>query len=544
MERYSNLNVYGNIQQQAAQGKTANDVVKYSTFNPIIVDSTTPYVANTTYYKGSLVLTSNGLVYLCKVNTPSSDDDFAITGKVYSADGTTLTLAGTQFSQTKNVVTAGTGITVGDPTASPAVDPSEVGSTTQVPKVKIDTFGRVVGIDKVSIQITESQVTNLESDLGSKVSKTPNASKVYATTAGTGTVTDQPLTYGTAATAEYIVQRRTGGQITVPTTPDEDTDAASKYFVNSSIATETANFKGTYDVVSDLGLTESATTAQVITALNNKNSWKIGGNPTNNDYIFVQFDLSQDPGNVDRYDRYKFSGVYGESGATWAFEYTLNNSSFTAAQWAAINSTITSGKVGTYDAYTTTLAVKLKVGASNSATANAAVASSTNSIYMNQIQGTSVVDSHQIVGSGATTVASDANGKITIASSDTHYTAVPVLGGSDATSNATSATSNPYLNIVENSAKSGGVQVTGSGGTTVSAANGVLTITSPSLGNGATNAAYGNHTHTTTLATSSGTSALTMTANTKYSLTAGGTSFIFTTPFDYCKYTDTTLADM
>ena len=111
-------------------------------------------------------------------------------------------------------------------------------------------------------------------------------------------------------------------------------------FVNSSIATNTADFKGTYDAVSDLGLTETATQAQVIAALNAKTTWKVGGNPTNNDYCFVQFDLSVDPGNIDRYDRYKFSGTYG-SGGSWGYEYTLNNSSFTQAQWDTINALIT-----------------------------------------------------------------------------------------------------------------------------------------------------------------------------------------------------------
>lgn len=63
---------------------------------------------------------------------------------------------------------------------------------------------------------------------------------------------------------------------------------------------------------------------------------------------------------------------------------------------------------------------------------------------------------------------------------DTHYTVTPVLGGSSATSNATSDTANDatYLNVIENSAKSGGIQIVGSGATTVSAKNGVLTISS------------------------------------------------------------------
>ena len=52
------------------------------------------------------------------------------------------------------------------------------------------------------------------------------------------------------------------------------------------------------------------------------------------------------------------------------------------------------------------------------------------------------------------------------------------------------------------------------------------------LGTSATTAAKGNHTHTTSLATDSGTSTVSLAANTKYKLTAGGNSVIFTTPPD------------
>ena len=44
--------------------------------------------------------------------------------------------------------------------------------------------------------------------------------------------------------------------------------------------------------------------------------------------------------------------------------------------------------------------------------------------------------------------------------------------------------------------------------------------------------ATSGHTHATTIATSSGTNQLTMAANTKYAITAGGTSYVFTTPPD------------
>jgi hypothetical protein len=74
------------------------------------------------------------------------------------------------------------------------------------------------------------------------------------------------------------------------------------------------------------------------------------------------------------------------------------------------------------------------------------------------------------------TVLTGAGYKLT--DTNTHYTAVPVAGGQTATSNATSATTDPYINIIENSAKSGGIQIKGSGATSVSAVNGVITISS------------------------------------------------------------------
>ena len=77
----------------------------------------------------------------------------------------------------------------------------------------------------------------------------------------------------------------------------------------------------------------------------------------------------------------------------------------------------------------------------------------------------------------------NANGELYVAvpwDTNTHYTAVPVLGASNATSNATSDTTNAstYLNIIEDSTKSGGIQITGAGGASVKAKSGVLTITS------------------------------------------------------------------
>ena len=102
------------------------------------------------------------------------------------------------------------------------------------------------------------------------------------------------------------------------------TDKAVAEFVNSSIATNTANY------ISNNG--------NPFTSVEQLNTYT--GTVTNNDYAFVTGTDSE--GNT-YYDRYKAT-VKG-SGVTWSLEYRLNNSSFTAAQWSAINSGITSALV-------------------------------------------------------------------------------------------------------------------------------------------------------------------------------------------------------
>lgn len=92
---------------------------------------------------------------------------------------------------------------------------------------------------------------------------------------------------------------------------------ADKCFVNSSIASNTANFMGTY------------TSLAQIEAI---------PNPTNNDYAFLQ--TTDSAGNT-LYKRYKYSADTTQ----WLYEYDLNNSSFTAEQWATINSGLTQNSV-------------------------------------------------------------------------------------------------------------------------------------------------------------------------------------------------------
>lgn len=121
----------------------------------------------------------------------------------------------------------------------------------------------------------------------------------------------------------------------IPSQASSSNQLADKAFVNSSIATATATFRGTYNLVTDLGLTTSATQQQIAAALATKMT-ALSITPDTNDYAFVQIPAADaTPTVIARVDRYKFNG------SEWAYEYSLNNSGFTAAQWAAINSGIT-----------------------------------------------------------------------------------------------------------------------------------------------------------------------------------------------------------
>ena len=107
----------------------------------------------------------------------------------------------------------------------------------------------------------------------------------------------------------------------IPSQASSSNQLADKAFVNSSIATNTANFIGTFNSVAELEA--------------------YSGTLTNNDYAFV---IGTDTAGNTVYDRYKYTTA--TTPASWVFEYELNNSSFTADQWAAINSGATTTNIG------------------------------------------------------------------------------------------------------------------------------------------------------------------------------------------------------
>ena len=103
----------------------------------------------------------------------------------------------------------------------------------------------------------------------------------------------------------------------IPAEASATNKLADQAFVNSSIATNTATFRGTYEKIGDLPTKTTISDLKI------------------NDYAFVIGAVDSNP----EYSRYKYNGT------EWVFEYVLNNSSFTAAQWEAINSGVTTGTI-------------------------------------------------------------------------------------------------------------------------------------------------------------------------------------------------------
>ena len=118
--------------------------------------------------------------------------------------------------------------------------------------------------------------------------------------------------------------------VLIPSAASALNQLADKAFVNSSVSTATATFRGTYNVVTDLELAYDATHEQIATKLG-----QVIATADNNDYAFVQIPVSATSTDIRLTERYKFNGT------VWGYEYDLNTSGFTAVQWEAINSGIT-----------------------------------------------------------------------------------------------------------------------------------------------------------------------------------------------------------
>ena len=482
MEQYSDLNVKGKITQKATQGTNPDDIVKYPTLTGR-VPATLPTPSAGTAGQ-AVIINANGDGYT--TGEAGKVDDVQI-------NGTTIVL-----SKIANI-------------------PKAASNTLGVVRI-----GTNISIDSDGIISTPS-VSATDSGSGNLVTGVSASGHALTVTKGIG--------YTTTADPSKIVQRKSDGQITVPSTPSADTDAASKAFVNSSVGTNTATFRGTYNAVSDLsnsqaqvdmwedppsymGITgyseftsvdqyvgyyvNTTNTPHVLVTSANKSTLGIvpgttkaynntavestvagqiatklssltpSVTPENNDYVFVSVDQTPvgDLGE-DWYWRFKYSDPNNDHTGSWGYEYTLNNSSFTQAQWDAVNSGITADKVNKLDGIEAGAEVNVQadwnqttdtaddyiknkptIGSANfkvqgqGTDASTFSANATSAVTLNIKQG------------GATTVTAGTN-EITISSTDqsvtassNHYTP-STASGQDKTASASGATAAWSIDVVK-----------------------------------------------------------------------------------------------
>ena len=169
--------------------------------------------------------------------------------------------------------------------------------------------GLINNVKDVDIAELKSKDIDLEEAINTEKSRAESAEENLLTSIEGEATTRQQADETLQGNLDNAVDRITAIEEKIPTDASSSNQLADKEFVNSSIATATAVFIGTFDSLDELEQQDA----------------------DDNDYGFV---VTTDAAGNTVYKRYKYSD--GE----WLFEYDLNNSSFTAEQWEAINSGI------------------------------------------------------------------------------------------------------------------------------------------------------------------------------------------------------------
>lgn len=209
------------------------------------------------------------------------------------------------------------------------VEFDDIDLPSQVPNVEISSEDNSVKITESTDEQSNSKTFDLSVDVDDKIPDPSTSNPLMDGTASVGLSSKyarEDHVHPSDTSKEAVLNKTT---VVIGTSNTKyPTDKAVADFVNSSVATNTANY------ISNDG--EPFISVEELEAY--------PGTVTNNDYAFV---TGTDSAGNTYYDRYK--ATVSGSAVTWALEYRLNNSSFTATQWAAINSGITSEKANYWD---------------------------------------------------------------------------------------------------------------------------------------------------------------------------------------------------
>lgn len=146
-----------------------------------------------------------------------------------------------------------------------------------------------------------------------------------------------------ASDISNVSSRITSIEDKIPSQASSSNQLADKSFVNSSIQTNTANFRGNWNTWSDVPSDDVDLYPQ---------DYAGSRIPTVNDYLVVENASDYTANTLSGTWRFKYSGVWETDGKNgWIPEYQVNEEPLTSEQVYAINSGITSDKVSSYDAH-------------------------------------------------------------------------------------------------------------------------------------------------------------------------------------------------
>lgn len=185
-------------------------------------------------------------------------------------------------------------------------------------------------------------------------------------------------------------------QNVIPAQASSSNPLADKDFVNSTVQTATANFRGNW-----------ATWSAVPSVVTDYPTDYAGSKtPTVNDYLVVQDASGYTGQTLEGTWRFKYTGEWATDGKNgWLPEYQVNETPLTAAQLAALNSGITSAAVAQIGTNTTNIALKQNSTDNTLATDDKTIVGSINEIV--GALGSLVQD----VEDGFTGIAGELNGK-------------------------------------------------------------------------------------------------------------------------------------
>ena len=130
----------------------------------------------------------------------------------------------------------------------------------------------------------------------------------------------------------------------IPNQASSSNQLADKSFVNSTVQTNTANFRGNWDDWADVPSNSE----------DYPQDYSGNTTPTVNDYLVVQDASDYTLETLSGTWRFKYTGDWETDGKNgWIAEYQVNEEPFTSEQLYAINSGITSDKVSSYDSHLT-----------------------------------------------------------------------------------------------------------------------------------------------------------------------------------------------